>query len=252
MLYDDYDIALPAATISADASMNSASNKQPKAITLDPIPFGDLPGWSDDDHLGGLEGVPCVMRPVLKIGPTPDEARQTRIRRRRLLDVCCLAAGDGEVRQRSDPQGRAAILRNLLPAAPDLGRQTEGLLTGYYEPADQRLAHCRIKLSGADLPASGRPRKRRCGKRAGRQVGVVHPHAQDRTWARALPDARRNRAGRPCPDKALNCCILKDPVDVFFMQVQGSGRDRTAERRKSADYLRRQKRLSRTPRSAGS
>jgi len=42
-------ISLPAATLAADArSMNSASNKQPKAITLDPVAFGDLPGWGDD------------------------------------------------------------------------------------------------------------------------------------------------------------------------------------------------------------
>ena len=99
-----------------------------------------------------------------------------------------------------------------------------GLLTGYYEPLLTGSRTPQGEYPDADLQApagSGEPRRRDAARR--RRRGA-HACAQDRRGRRALRHARGQIEQGALKGKSLELMYLTDPVEVFFMQIQGSGR----------------------------
>ena len=101
-----------------------------------------------------------------------------------------------------------------------------GLLTGYYEPV---IAGSRIAGPGFTTPIYRRPPD---------LVNLVD-EAQRGAVGSALTHARRDGGGSSCPmrrapkstavpstGQGLELLYLPDPVEVFFLQIQGSGRIR--------------------------
>lgn len=189
-------------------------------IALVAAAFEDLPGWPDDDHLAALQtfGRSCgrvlaAVRSGTRNGmpPTPG-----------LLSACedaqALLARDTPV---SRDEARRFFESHFLPHRV-VHAGLDGLLTGYYEPvvAGSRDADARYRTPLLKRPAD-----------------LVNLVAESERGAKAeqLTHARKTDTGtEPYPTRqeieegalggrALELVYLEDPVDVFFMQVQGSG-----------------------------
>jgi membrane-bound lytic murein transglycosylase A len=199
------------ATAPSSAATSTAPSGRPavpvEAARLEPVDFDALPGWADDDVGAGFV---TFLRgcPALKTAPWPTLCAQaTRV-----------AADDVAARRRFL---ETAFVPHRVVAAD--GNDT-GLLTGYYEPLlrgsrtpDATFRHPVFAppddLVGVDLgdvvPDAKALRLR------GRVVGrKLVPY-----WTRADIDAGRAPllAGR-------ELAWVDDPVALFFLHVQGSGR----------------------------
>jgi len=181
---------------------------------LEPVAFTALDGWSDDDHVAALRTFRNSCQPILKrraramLGRHFEEA----------LRQVCERLGKLE-----SPADEAAARRffeeNFRPVRIARLGEEVGFLTGYYEP---EVEGRRTASGDFNIPIY-------------RQPGGFF--AKLRTAARKL---LRHRIGRrvagqldraaiedgALKGRALELCWLNDPVDAFFIQIQGSARVR--------------------------
>jgi membrane-bound lytic murein transglycosylase A len=181
--------------------------KPPPAKPLQPARWEDLPGWAEDDPAQAWSALLESCKPLAK-----QPAWRT---------VCAQA------RELSSPDrtaARAFLESRLSPwqvVNPDATR--EGLITGYYEPLlkgsrsrSAAYAHALYKVPDdlllvdlGELYPELKPMRLR-GRLDGRRV---------------VPYFSRAELGERAPtleDKAL--LWVADPVELFFLQIQGSGR----------------------------
>jgi len=174
------------------------------------VAFAELPGWAADRHAEAL----VVFIAGCK-GVKPNQP---------LSGVCVAARG---VPAGDDTAARAFFeARFEAVELVNANGSSEGLVTGYYEPV---IRACRSRKPDCSVPVHGVPDdlltidltaidpdlkgKRLRGRLDGRKVV---PYA-----SRAEIDARTAN-GKPLVAPVL--AWAADPVDLFFMQVQGSGR----------------------------
>jgi membrane-bound lytic murein transglycosylase A len=194
-------------------------------LELERAEFRDLRGWRDD---AVEEAVPVLLRSCARIAALPDGAAvrgegPDEVRAGTAEDwrpACAEAA-------RLPPGDRAAARRffeeSFRPWSVRNHRNPIGLFTGYYEPLlhGSRTRHGRFTVPLYGRPPElvmvdlGRFRDDLRGKRiAGRvEAGALVPYP-DR---KAIDDGAL--AGRK-----LEIVWVDDPVEAFFLQVQGSGR----------------------------
>jgi membrane-bound lytic murein transglycosylase A len=190
------------------------------AISYTPVAFAQVPGWDQDDHaaafktfLKSCERVVAAARERTatdKAAPPPAA-----------LVVACAAAS-----QLAQPVGRVAakaFFEQHFTANAVAHKGPRGLLTGYYEPL---LQGSRTPQGGFQTPLYKRPAD---------LVNLVDETQRGAVGA-ALTHARKTDKGtEPYPTRAeieqgvlkgrdLELVYLTDPVEVFFLQVQGSGR----------------------------
>src|SRR3954447_14811662 len=198
-------------------------------LVLKPAAFQDLPGWRDDAVDAAL---PAFLRSCQRIAGLPDGAPLSGQGKEAFAGkaedwrpACAEAAG-------IPPGDRAAARRffetRFQPWSARNHRNPLGLFTGYYEP----LLHGSRKRHGRyTVPLYGRPpelvmvdlgrfRDDLKGKRIAGKVdkGSLVPFA-DR---KAIDEGAL--AGRK-----LEIVWVDDPIEAFFLQVQGSGRVELAE-----------------------
>lgn len=176
---------------------------------LEPVRFGDIPGWQADD---------------------PREALATFRR-------SCAALSTVD---RADPLARACAAAAALPETPDSARardfledrfaayrvtlaEGEGLLTAYYEPVIEgaRTPSERFSVPLRALPADH---------------VTIHDGNRPIGFDREFNAARRTASGlEPWPTRgeiddgaldgiAVPLVWIEDPVDAFFTHIQGSAR----------------------------
>ncbi|MEP6941804.1 MAG: murein transglycosylase A [Betaproteobacteria bacterium] len=194
----------------------SPPGAQPDAVAVDftEAAFASIPGW-DNDALA--EAWPAFQASC--------KALVARAASRDAWGDACAASGDIDgrdatsVRTFFEARFRAYRMRSRDPSA----LQSEGLVTGYYEPLlhgsrtrDQRYRYP-IYARPADLlvvELSDIYRELKDKRVRGRMDGNrVVPY-----WTRAEIDAGR---GPPTGSELL---YVDDPLEAFFLQVQGSGR----------------------------
>lgn len=195
----------------------------PDRLVLEPVAYDDLPGWSDDDVSAAL---PALRRSCLRMRFLDPEREVRPVEQggtvEDWLPFCrdLLEIPDGPT---ADADLRAALSEHLVPFAARNNAVSTGLFTGYYEPTLQgsrrRTARYRYPLYlrprdilSVDL---GKFRDDLAGRRvAGRLAGnEVLPYF-DREEIDAGALAR----------KGLELVWVDDPVDSFFLHIQGSGR----------------------------
>jgi len=178
--------------------------------TLQPAKWSDLPGWNEDDQAAAWPAFIASCRGVASKPHGPGWKR-----------VCDLArAADGKPGH--DP--RRFFESQLKPYAIQAsdGNAT-GLVTGYYEPL---LRGSRTRVKGFEQPVRGVP-----DDLLTIDLGTVFPELKDKRvrgrlegnkvvpyWSRAEIAAR----GDKVPARTL--LYIDDAVELFFLQVQGSGR----------------------------
>jgi membrane-bound lytic murein transglycosylase A len=188
--------------------------------TFEPVPFSELPGWEGDDQLAAFR---AFLRSAPALGGSADVASGAGADDAPLVAVARRAVADqDDIRTRD--QARAFFERHFAPHRV-VHDGAGGLLTGYYEPV---LAGARAPEGPFRIPVYRRPPDLenlvREEERGARADGLTH--------------ARRTADGlAPYPTRAeieegalsgqgLELVWMADPVDTFFMHIQGSGRIR--------------------------
>lgn len=188
----------------------------PAGSSLRPVPFADLTGWLADDHAAAFatfrRGCATLVAgdPALRPGlaPTPG-----------LVDACRAALAASPM----DAMKARAWFEERFQAFRVIPAEGEPFLTGYYEPeVEGDLA----PSAGFPVPVLGRPDDLVTIPQ-GETLPGIDP---------AFAAARRTAAGyEPYADRAaiqdgalagrgLEIAWLRDEVELFLMQVQGSGR----------------------------
>jgi len=214
---DDGPLRVPALANMKDSPARKLSGR------FQPAAWNELPGYSDDDLAQVwplfIRNCKALMRPTGGSLTTP--ARATP---RAWQPVCAAAADPARAPAPGDTVAVRRFLQTWLTpwrlAGPD-GRPAANTVTGYYEPLVrgsrrqggkyQWPLHAVpsdllvIDLGGVYPELAG---KRVRGKLEGRRVVPY--------------DSRAKMAQAPNPPDAI--VYVDDPVDAFFLQIQGSGR----------------------------
>ncbi|HYD70898.1 murein transglycosylase A [Azospirillum sp.] len=193
----------------------------PDRLTLAPLSFRDLPGWTDDRV---AEAVPAFQRSCARLKGQPADkpvgpngvggkvADWTAV----CAELAALPAGD-------EARARTFFETWFTPYAAGNNGTRKGLFTGYYEP---ELKGSRTPDAAFPVPLYKKPgdlvmvdlgefAERWRGERiAGRVVdGRLKPYED-----RAAIEAGALRG------KGLELAWVDDPIGAFFLQIQGSGR----------------------------
>lgn len=194
----------PAPEAPADRSAEAAPS-----ASFQPADFADLPGWRNDDHASALG---AFVRGC--------EALAARDGWR----IACAAARKTPP---SDPAAARRFFETHLRPYRALGEagSDRGLLTGYYEPL---LHGSRTQSARYRFPLYGVPDDLLIV-----DLSEVHPELKGRRVRGRLEGKRvvpyYSRAEIENNHSALNAKVLywvDDPIDLFFLQVQGSGQIR--------------------------
>lgn len=190
---------------------------EPSPATMTRKDFADLPGWKRTDPADALKAFRASCRDLA--GKSPDQPMGGigyGGTVRDWLPVCRAAARVGRAKARDFFETR------FVPYQVTGGNRPAGLFTGYFEP---EIAVSRTRTAQYDTPVYGVPpdlvgvdlgrfRTKFAGEHiAGRVVnGTLLPYA-----SRAEIDA----GGIPGAPVLL---YAADPIALFFLQIQGSGR----------------------------
>jgi len=157
---------------------------------LTPVSFADLPGWRDDDVAAAL---PALARSCAALAKLPDGTALGPATAGDWRGACAALPGARDARAYFE-----TWFRPYAAAGPD-----QLLLTGYYEPA---IEGSRTRTPRFSAPLLQRPPDLVPGKpylaRAQIESGALDRFGPALAWA--------------------------DPVEAFFLQVQGSGSVRLA------------------------
>jgi membrane-bound lytic murein transglycosylase A len=186
-------------------------------VRLEPVAFSDLSGWAADDHQAALAAFRRSCAETVNEGTS--FARPVAFGGTRADWAAACAAGATATAARHFFETAFRAFRVHDPNRP------EGLFTGYYEPevrASRRATRefsVPVHAKPDDLVAFDPRTEKRLGLRYGRKVK-----------GRALPYfTRREIDEGALAGRGLEIAWLADAADLFFMQVQGSGRLRFAD-----------------------
>jgi membrane-bound lytic murein transglycosylase A len=185
---------------------------------LEPIKWAELDGWAGDDHLAAFEAYQASCR-IFRKTKRPNDERPVY---NALWEVCRRAAG---VRPTSVAAARAFFEDNFRPVRIARLGETQGFLTGYWEPIVQGS---RTPNPEFNVPLYRRPPDLVA---AGYKPGV-EPFPN-----KGVPVGRRNENNEIVPyhdrgaieagaldGQKLEICWLKDPFEALSIQIQGSAR----------------------------
>jgi peptidoglycan lytic transglycosylase A len=182
----------------ASAPTGAAEFKLPRAH-IEPTTFAALPGWQDDDHVTAFETFSRSCSAILQSN------RYMRARRpllNGLFKTCERAKTAGKLDRE---QARAFFEANFKPARIAPAGETEGFFTGYYET---EFDGSRYPSTEYTVPIYAAP------------TATVRAH-KSKVFANL--DRSKIEDGA-IAGKGLEICYVKDPIDAFFAQIQGSTR----------------------------
>jgi membrane-bound lytic murein transglycosylase A len=192
-------------------------------LTLEPTDFRALPGWEQDEQQAALDAF--LRSCAILVGKPPETPLGIAGTAADWRQPCAAAAAQGTVDKSA---ARGFFETWFAPYKASNNGESDGLFTGYYEP----------ELRGARQPSAQYvvPLLRRPPDLVMVELGRFRP-----AW-RGERIAGRVRDGRlePYEDRlaiehgaldryGLAFLWVDDPVDAFFLQVQGSGRVRLAD-----------------------
>nr|WP_153129864.1 murein transglycosylase A [Dechloromonas hortensis] len=185
----------------------------PFSRTLQPASWSELPGWAEDDHAAAWGAFLQSCRGMASKPHGPAWKR-----------VCDLARATNGSEAGNGKAARQFFETHLRPYAVLAGDgNASGMITGYYEPL---LRGSRHLSKGFEQPVRGVP-----DDLLTIDLSAVFPELKDKRvrgrlegnkvvpyWSRAEISAR----GEKLPLKTL--LYVDNAVELFFLQVQGSGR----------------------------
>jgi len=164
--------------------------------SIEPLTFAALEGWRDDDQAAAFGSFLKSCKAILGGTKAMREARPVF---GGLYNACMKAQAAGHL---NAAQARTFFESHFHPVRVAPGGENDGFFTGYYETI----------VEGARRPSA--------------EFNVpVYKLPSDAALARADRIAIEDGA---LAGKGLEICWLKNPVDVFFAQIQGSARVKLA------------------------
>ena len=190
-----------------------------------PVRYGDLPGWERDDHLAAFQTFLKSCGRVIaraRDGAAETDSKRPQVPPAALAAACSRATAQaGEITTKE--AARAFFEENFTPNAV-VKKGQASLLTGYYEPI----------LQGSRTPDG--PYQTPIYKRPPDLVNVVDDTRRGTLKPGELTHVRKTDGGTEpyftraqiesgaLKGKGLELFYFSDSVEVFFMQIQGSGR----------------------------
>ena len=210
------------ALVSGIAVPASAEPLRVGNAVLEPVELAALPGWQADETRAAFE---AFRRTCAAPGPNPPQAAGVAGSPADLAAACTAAAALAPDQAKGFFRERFSAYRVVRPAKGTEPERRAGFLTGYFEP----------QLDGSPTPGPGytaavlaRPD----------DLVTLGPGETRPGLDPALRAGRQGEAGfEPYPDRAAiedgaiaahtrPLLWLRDAVDLFVLQVQGSGRVR--------------------------
>ncbi len=190
-------------------------NPVPGPLRLAKASFADLPGWSDNDPRAALS---AFRRSCAALLVKPDQAP---------MGGYAGTVGDWRpacdaAEMASPSRARAFFERWFSPVAVTAGRVRDGRFTGYYEP---EILASRTRHGAFQTPVYARP-----DDLITVDLGAFRPSlAGDRIAGRLdgdklVPYATRAQISSKGLEHAPVLFYASDPVELFFLHIQGSGR----------------------------
>ena len=189
---------------------------------LIPLTFSDLPGWPDDDHAAALA---AFRRSAAVLGRHPPKPRALGIDAAALAAALARAAALPEAPSAGAARAFFEAAFSPREVVPPAGG---AFFTGYYEP---EVAGSRTRTADFTVPLYARPD----------DLVEFDPEEPPPGLDPALRFARRTADGfSEYADRAaimagalegrgLELAWLADPVDAFFIHIQGAARIRLAD-----------------------
>jgi len=190
-------------------------------LRLTPAAFAALPGWREDNVALAL---PALRRSCAKLLARPEDPTsgpEDEAKWRHGLRPACAALA-------AVPEGDEAAARSYFeawfrPYRATAGTTSEGLFTGYYEP---ELKGARQAGPGYRVPLYGEPEDLVTVDLGSFEASLKGKHVTGRVDGHALvpyPTRAEIEAGA-LAGKVRELLWLADPIELFFLQIQGSGR----------------------------
>ncbi len=199
-----------------------AGKPEPDRLVLVPSRFSDLPGWREDAVEAALS---TFLKSCARIEREKSRSAEALGTLAEWRDECVEAA---KVPGGERGAARSFFEMRLTPVAASNHGERTGLFTGYYEPT----------LHGSRRPSSRYtvPLYRRPPELVTVDLGLFRDDWKGRRIAGKVED----RALLPYPDRTaiqkgalagrgLEIAWVDDPIDAFFLEIQGSGRIELAE-----------------------
>jgi membrane-bound lytic murein transglycosylase A len=198
----------------ADIAPQLSRSEGRSVDALQPIGFSDIPGWAEDDHSAAFRAFRAGAGLIVK---TPPKTRSLGI------DGAGLTSAARHALARPDELGggdaRLFFERYFCPHR--IGAR--GFVTGYYEP---EVTASRSRTSDFSVPLYRRPDDLVDVGEANRPPGwdpEIRFARRSETGILPFYDRREIEAG-VLNGRGLELAWLRDPVDAFFIHVQGSAR----------------------------
>jgi len=199
---------------------NAASADEPLKLPdsqLEPAKWTQLAGWTADDHLAAFAAyqISCqALRKTRQTGGKPLAGA--------LWNVCRKAVG---FRPQHSNTARNFFEQNFQPVRIARLGETQGFLSGYYEPVVQGSRfpspefHVPLYRRPPDLVAVGYKSGSKAFPNKGTRIGRRNEQNQ------LVPYYDRGAIEAGALDgQKLEICWLKDPFDLLAIQIEGSGR----------------------------
>jgi len=179
-----------------------SSSPLDKKLKLTPISFDTLPGWSVDDHAAALRPFWRSCRKLLK-KPQQSWFGQKQFGRIGAWQRVCRKLDRQRFNEKNyGKQFFEEMFRPHLVSGFSSGN-SEGIFTGYYEP----------EISGAR-------------HRGGKYQTPLYARPHDLKRSATPYFSRRQIDDGALKNRAKPIVWIADPVDAFFLHIQGSGRIR--------------------------
>jgi membrane-bound lytic murein transglycosylase A len=192
----------------------------PEKLTLAPTIFGDLPGWQMDRQ---SEALPAFARSCAVLAKKPRDKDLGAAGKAGDWQEACTARA--EVPLHNDAAARAYFERYFTPYAAAGNVDETGLFTGYYEAG---LHGSLRKTKRYNVPLYARPRDL-----IDVDLGLFKPEWKGKhvagkvDHAKLIPyDDRAAIEKHSLKKRARVLLWVDDPIDAFFLAIQGSGRVR--------------------------
>ncbi len=197
--------AVVAAMLIAGIAPANANPKQqnvtlPKAA-VEPIEFAALTGWEDDDHAAAYAS---FLKSCGAIRHGTAKMRKAKPIYGGLYTACMSALKFGQLDR---DKARAFFEEEFKAYRVAATGQSEGFFTGYYE---SEVLGSRTRTEEYKVP-----------------VYTAPLHAIKAKLSKVFPHLDRSKIEEGAlAGKGLEICWVKDPIDLFFAQIQGSTRVR--------------------------
>jgi membrane-bound lytic murein transglycosylase A len=181
----------------------------------EPITWVDIDGWAEDEHAAAFSAFMKSCRAILRGTP---EMRTARPLYGGLYEVCRKATDNSP---KDAAEARAFFEQQFRPVRISPLGSPDGFLTGYYEPIVEGM---RNRTDQHKYPLYRKPPNLLPG---GRMAVTAAATGRGKKRSRRVLVPYHDRAAIDdgvLAGRGLEICWLKDPIDSFFIHIQGSVR----------------------------